>query len=403
MISVKETLQRIMLIIIALFVFLLFIDPLGAQLNVFVVKTKDLFADFFNVMIYISGDDPYFHPLNGPEQKPYFPLAYVIMSLFSGFEDYSSLSLQDCYQSTTAMISCVLFTLGSIALFFHSLSRIIKLDTAIIIIVCLSSIFLHTIERGNLIVISASMAFYFIAYKDNQNPYLRYLALIALCISVVLKGFPIVLGLFLLQEKRYKDIVFCMLVGAVLTFVPYLFFEHGFVNIPQHLYNVKMNGIMAEGLVLPRFGLTFIPNFIVNHIPHSLYVILFAIGKYFVWILSALSICFFFRESVLWKKVALLSFIIAFFPTSNWFYCGLFFFPFIIMFLQDNEGRKVDYLYAILICIFLNPLQIVLRSIPISWVFSNLAMLMLWIALLYESGKKFLILRKIDDKESDLR
>lgn len=71
----------------------------------------------FNVMIYISEDDPYFNTLNGTEQKPYFPLAYLIMSLFSGFEDYSKMTPHSCYSSTTAMISCLLFTFVSIAFF----------------------------------------------------------------------------------------------------------------------------------------------------------------------------------------------------------------------------------------------------------------------------------------------
>ena len=68
----------LMAILIGLFLYWLFHDDKGTQWNVFFRKTSDYFADYINVLRYSAWHDPYFNALNGPSEKGYFPLTYLI-------------------------------------------------------------------------------------------------------------------------------------------------------------------------------------------------------------------------------------------------------------------------------------------------------------------------------------
>lgn len=390
--NVNEIFFQVMVLLITVFFILLVSNPLGSQLNVFYAKTADLFADFFNLQIYIYDNDVYHNMYKGLEQKNYFPLAYVVLALFSGFEDYSRMTLDEVYSSHPAMISCVLFTLFSVLLFYHSLNKIVKLDGKMIFIISFSSIFLFTIERANLIMLAAAAAFYFIAYKDSDNRMLRYFALLSLCFSVVLKGYPVVLGLYLLLDKRYKDILSCIVITILLAFIPFLFFKHGFNNIPQFISNVQMNNHAYDEGIYPRFGLVVINKLFFSAL-HSYDTIFASIGyyisKYLVALLSLLSILLFFKERNPWKKLMIISIIIAYLPSNNGFYCGIYFFPSLILFLKDNKNTRKDFIYMLLYCLLLNPVQIVVRGMAISWMMSNLAMLAMWLLLIIDSLKSW--------------
>ena len=389
--SINDSFNILMILLIVVFLILLLYNPLGAQLNVFFARTADLFADFLNLQIYISDNDVYHNMYKGLSQKNYLPIAYMILALFSGFEQYSGKTLPDTYLSHPAIISCILFTLISVLLFFHSLSKLVKLDAKLIFIISFTSVFLFAIERCNLIMIAASMAFYYLAYKDSVYLKYRYFALTALCLSVVLKGYPIVLGLYLLQEKRFKDILFCIIITMLLTFLPFLFFKHGFDNIPQFLDNVMLNNQLMEKGTYPRFGL-FVFNyyfFAALHAYNTIYsVVGFYIAKSSVIILSIVSILLFFKENEPWKKLMLISVIIAFLPSNNGFYCGLYFFPSLLLFLKDSDNDVKDYVYMLLFCLVLNPLQIVIYGYTITWLLSNFAAFVMWIMIIIENLTK---------------
>ena len=68
----------LMAILIGLFLYWLFHDDQNTQWNVFFHKTGDYLADYTNVLRYSAGHDPYFNGLNGPSEKGYFPLTYLI-------------------------------------------------------------------------------------------------------------------------------------------------------------------------------------------------------------------------------------------------------------------------------------------------------------------------------------
>ena len=386
--NVRNLFVLVMSSLILCFIIGLLFDP-QSQLNVFFRKTENLFADFFNIMIWIADKDPYFNTYLSPGTKSYFPLSYLILMMFSGIENYSGLQLEDVYSSTTAIVSCMLFTLGSIFLYFHSLTRIVKCHTIELLIISLSSVFLFTIERGNLIMFTAALTFYFIAYKDSRNIWLRRFSLLALCVASVLKVYPVVLGIYLLKDKRYKDIFLCVILSLLLIFIPFLAFEHGFDNIPKFIENVAEASKGVELVASPRYGLhvfSIIGCSFFRCLDTNLFLILLYISKIVIWAMAGLSVFLFFFEKETWKQLLMITMLIAYLPQVNFFYCGIYFVPFIMLFLFENpRWNRTNILYALLMCVFLNPFQIVFHNVTISWMLSNLAMLALWVTILVEN------------------
>lgn len=376
----------VMSFLITCFIIGLLCDPLGSQLNVFFLKTDNLLADFYNIMIWIADKDPYYNTYGAAAAKSYFPLSYLILMIFSGFENYSGLCLKEVYSSTTATISCMIYTLGSIFLYFHSLTRIVKCNTYTLLIISLSSVFLFTIERGNLIMIAAAFSFYFLAYKDSNSFWLRRFSLFSLCVASVLKIYPVVLGLFLLKDKRYKDVVICVVLSLLLIFIPFVAFERGFNNIPKFIDNVIEAGVSSEFNESPRYGL-FVLSVIgcrfLGILDSSFFYVISILTKLMVWFFSGLSIFFFFYEKEFWKRLALITMLIVYLPQVNFFYCGIYFMPFILLFLSENpKWTHQNLIYMLLICIFLNPFQILFHGWTISWMLSNVAMMLFWLLLL---------------------
>ena len=72
--------------------------------------------------------------------------------------------------------------------------------------------------------------------------------------------------------------------------------------------------------------------------------------------------------------------------------------PMIILFLGKKECEKIDYWIAGLICLIMNPIQIVFEPITLTPIIANISGIILWIVLIVHSGnevwKKFPLLKK---------
>lgn len=380
----------IMGVLITLFLLGLIIFPLGNQLNVFFLKTNNLFADFFNVQIYIADWDPYHNTVNGLGEKCYMPFTYLILEIFNGFFNYSGANLSDCYGSSTAMMSCVLFMVVQLFLFYHSMNCLGTISSTLKFILLLSSVVLFSVERGNVIVLCAALICYFLAFKNSKEKWLRLFALLCLCVVSIIKIYPVLLGLYLLKDKRYKDIAICVCLSLVLAFVPFLFFKGQFGNITQIINNLSVfSESYSPYRIFPRFGLThiFAWGMVGLNVDKSVSDIILLIPKIFVFMAFLMSLGLFFYEKNSWKRMALLSLPLIMLPTNSAFYCGLYFIPVILFFLKNNEGRSLDFAYMLLFCVFLNPFQLpVIKGINISQFFANVALLLIWLLLLLETA-----------------
>lgn len=399
-ININTWFYGIMGVLITLFLFGLIISPLGNQLNVFFIKTNNLFADFFNVQIYIADWDPYHNTVNGLGEKCYLPFTYLFLELFNGFFHYSGASLSDCYSSSSALMSCFFFIIISLFLLYNSMDCFLAVPGLLKFILLFSSILLFSIERANIIILCAAFVFYYLAYKDSKDKRLRIFALLCLCLVSVIKIYPVIFGIYLFKERRYKDIMRCIIFSLFLIFVPFLFFRGQFDNISQMMDNssmfLKFYGPYSN---FPRFGLTHVVawGLIGFNVDRSLSDLILVIPKLMVALACIFSILLFFYERNTWKKIALLSIPLIMLPTNSGFYCGLYFLPVIVTFLYKNDGRRIDFVYMLFICLFLNPFQLSeMYGINISQFLSNIALLVMWAMLLVDCSINLINKRRIN-------
>ena len=367
---------------VLIFFILLIIQKGGYQLNI-VLNGVDLFADFYNILRYIAERNPYFNEINGVVEKNYFPIAYLILYPFSLFKNYSNMSLYEVQTDAISNLSLVIFISFEILLFFMYLNKMNKNDkysNLIIILMFFSSIVFFSIERANLAFLTSSFVVIFIIYYKSDNKIERLIGLIALGLASALKIYPVLLGFLLLHERRYKDILIGSLITLSLIFLPFLFFENGFNNIPQLIGNLKLWKINYNVTSGGRFGLSHL-FYVFTRNSSDIFVNMINLITYLL-ILISIVYSFFIEEY--WKKILLLTLITIQFPLTG-YYCGGNIFPAIILFLSKEDYRKVDIIYLILFSLYLMPLQIPYIS---NFIIGSIVSIILWFMILIEAITK---------------
>ncbi|WP_455497346.1 glycosyltransferase 87 family protein [Coprobacter sp.] len=376
-------------------IILLFADP-SHQLHVFFLKLDNFFADFYNTLIYIADKNPYYNELNGTCNKNYLPFSYMILYPFTFLTNYSSISLEDCWNSKIAVLSCFFFTLLSLFLLFHSLYLLCKkyqCPQIILFIIFFSSINLYTLERGNEIMISAACINYFIYLKDEKNR--KWYGIICLSIASVLKIFPAIFSLYYLYKKDYKSFFKYVIISFLLAFLPFLFFKNGFGNIVQLYENVKeQTAIYGMSFSIYRFGL--IPLFL--QIGKSLNIeaqsVMYEAGKYITYILGLLSIGLFFKTKSSFFRFGLLAMFCALVPQQAFVYNGIYIFPLLIMLLSANNklsSKQTHFIMFLFIWILL-PVQLNKFTPKIN----NIAMILMWISLIFMAIRQYIQDKKMN-------
>jgi hypothetical protein len=360
-------------------------DYKGEQANIFFQKTNNYMADFFNVAKYSADRNPYFsQPL---DEKGYLPLSYMIMYGFSRMADYQHLGAFEAGLSKISLATSSFFVFFSGAIFFLLLyiqksgTKIIKFCIAAMIL--LSAPFIRSFERGNLILLAVVLVMFFLMNYKSHNKIFRQLSFIALAIAIALKAYPALLGILLLYEKRWCDIAYLALYTLAFVFLPFLFIEGGFANIPQLFANIKLNSEHYSHLVESwRFGLRYI---IVFFTPSDSYNGIYDGFKIMTYILAVISLVVapFFKTK--WKKYALLLTLIIMVPDNSGCYSILYMIPFFIMFLNERAHDKRDIIFLILFILIFNPFQIEF----ITGYLPNLCLSIIWIWLIVEGVISF--------------
>ncbi|MEI0539276.1 glycosyltransferase family 87 protein [Brachyspira pulli] len=333
---------------ILLFIIFFIKDKGGRQLNI-VLRGWDLFADFYNILIYVSEKDMYFNPINGFEQKSYLPLTYIFIYMFSIVKNYINMTLYDIQIDPISNMSLIIFIFIGILLLILSLKKLYnkkEYNYIIPALLFMTSPIICTIERGNIILHAAAFTSIFLCLYKSEKKHEQIIALISLGIASALKIYPVLLGFLLLQEKRYKDIIIGALITLALVFLPFFFFnKHSFSeNFLQWISNVKL---FPEVYGI-RYGLTLTISKLGSGF--DLY------GKIIIFILFIISIIYSFVANEYWKKVLLLIIISIQTPTTG-YYAELFMYPVIILFLSKEKIYKIDYVFLILFILHLMPFQ----------------------------------------------
>lgn len=380
----------VMSALIVAFMVNLVMDPTGAQTNAF-FRLGAPFSDFFICLIIGAEKDPYFCSAINTADLNYLPLTYLLLYPFACLDDFSESAVWN--SSAVGMISCMIFIIISSAIFYFSLYKLGKSTKTTLLILPLlffSTTSLFAMERANVVLLSSGLIAAFLFLYNSPRKEERGLALVCLSVAAVLKIFPVLFGLLLLFDKRYKAIGFCVVLGLALTFLPFLFSHHGFFeNIEKYVSNLQSSAVFYSGAMGSHFGL---PS-LIKHAAFTQHInlpdILLTAATYLQLLLVAISIICCFLSKNTWLKISLLTAIVISVPNSSMAYCGMYFFPSIVLFFNKQVYTKKDFLYVFLFCLFLNPFQICINSgWSINYTLSNIAILSIWGLLLIDILKE---------------
>lgn len=392
----------IMFLLIGLFLFCLVFPPslsiISSQKTVLFAEGKNWFADFFNVLRYISDDDGYyFSKINEFDGHSGFPLSIAILYPFTQLIDYREMSLEGCYMSKTAVFSCVAYLTVMVSLFWDSLNRLcdkFRVRKFNLLIFLFSSVFIFSLERANFVFLSATLISYFLVYYDSQSLRLRSFALICLCIAATLKGYPVFFGLLLLKEKRYKDILFCVVFTLIIVFVPFVFMERGFENLSKMIQNTGVNSASYIHNYNYMFGLhKFVYlGTLAAHLPDSSIDLVIKITRIIELLLGFLTFIFVLLDNRIHRQLLLIACTVLLMPINSGFYCALYMFPVILVFFSNREVERADWILMLLLCLVINPFQIILPYKQVQFymtpMLSNAAIISIWFLLLLSSVSK---------------
>jgi hypothetical protein len=385
--------------------------PYGIQRAIFFNNLNDFFADFFNLLHDISGQEIY-----SRHQGSYFPFSYLILYPFSLLDNFNDMNLEQMWGSKIGLISVFLFAFFSNILLFLSLERLRRkysLPIYALIGLFLSNIFFYTIERGNLITLSSTGVCFYLCYFDSNNKKERIFAVVALAISVTLKIYPAIYGLLYFQKRQFKEIFLCILTTIGLIFLPFLFFKGGFSNIPLLFLNMKsITGAYEPDVILssyknflyyilPRFSLQHIVyllsenfiNFFNKNDTNNFSSVIAEVSFLFVCFISLISVIYAILITNILKKITLLTLVLLFFPVPSYLYCGLYIFPIIIIYFSEfnNNPLKYNIFFLITIIVVLNPFQIghlfnfhtEKYLFSVNYILSNIFLFILWQMLVF--------------------
>ena len=350
---------------------------------------NDFFMDFFNVLKYISGRDPYHNDYRILAEKAYPPLCYLLLYPFSMLWNYAGNVPKDARSDQLGLMSVVVFLVVCSVVLFLLLFKMKKgTDTARFFtaaaLLC-SGVMIFSLERANSIFIAAPCVVFFLLCRDSPRRAVRELALVALAVAAAIKIYPAVLGVLLLYEKRWREALRLAVYGLAAFFLPFFFFTGGLANLPQLLSNVRANTsyYLMRGIVY-RFGFVPVGILLGGGRPAATVISMLS------YLPALLAVATAWRLDRGWKTVMLLTCALMATPANSAFYCGLYLFPAAVMFLNDRAHRRGDWFYLLALVVIFNPFQIEIGNVSWTTAAANFALLAVYLWLLAQASHAFL-------------
>lgn len=366
-------------VFIVLFLYGLFNDEKGTQLNIFFHRTNDFLADYINVERYSAYKNPYFDPLNGMAEKGYLPICYLLFYYLGRpvkFGEVMQEKMDPGYWNLNlAIASYVMFLMT--AVMFIQLFRM-KKGSALwkylsVLVLSFSGVAIFSYERGNMIYIAVIGVIFFIQCYRSENKALREASFIALAVAAAFKGYPALLGVLLLMEKRWFESARLLAYGLIVGLGPFKLVEGGFrYNLSQWMDNVSANSERYRYMSNPRFGYLYFLSQMKGGDTRDFWD---GVLKIVFYVLIFIGIVAVTQQKIQWKKMGMLMSAIILLPVNSAFYCGLYLFPVVILFLDEEERNWLDLLYLLALAVILNPFQwFTKKGYNISLAASNIAM-----------------------------
>ena len=212
--------------------------------DIFFIRTSDLFMDFFNSVRDASQGERVY-TVRHVIYPPMANLLYLIFSRFlpSSYNDTGWSRRDNWVEYTEAILLITLITVVCALLLFFLVYEKLNATKGVKFLFALFAVLsvptLYTIERGNIIFFSLiALMVYAFTYSSESKLY-REIGLIALAFAFSIKLYPVVFGYFLLIDKRYKDAMRCVIYGLLMLIIPSFFFGgfNCFVYIAQNIFS----------------------------------------------------------------------------------------------------------------------------------------------------------------------
>jgi len=317
------------------------------QWKVFFKDFSDFQADFVNVVGYSGQRDPYnCLYYTGLFEKAYPPLAYVLMYLVSRLVNMDEYYSNNCFlnmwmEPRILMVIITSTAVGLIAL-FESVRKTLNgsyiMKLCVSAAVLLSAPVMFTIERGNSVLLVASLLMIYVFNYDSKNKISKEIALLCLAVAASLKVSPALFGVLLIYKKDWKAVARAVVYGVVLFFGPFLLLKGGFANVPLMLENIRLNNefysnksCFTLARVLVQYGME--PT-------DRLYMVAGIINK-LICIIMVICASKFRRKS---DVIMVLCVVMIVFPEHAGYYNLLFTIPAIVMLLNEQSRRAYDLL-----------------------------------------------------------
>ncbi len=345
----------------------------------------DRYKDFFAINKDISNWDPYYNWLTN-----YPPLILVLAYPFACCADYSGYdiyTLQNAINDSAARTSLWVLVgiyVGIVAvtvIIFGTKSSLkmrktaskyepiglsIVFSVAMAVVMVLSAPSLFMIDRGNYLMISVIFLLLWAVFEDSgrETPAAVFLGL---CAAV--KIYPVLIILFYLLVKKYKQFFIAVAVAAVTTIVPFLTFKHDIISNAKGFigglvsFSASNQQIVEMNYGYFNVGLTGLISYLIYYTPIG--SIVFALGRRKLWfgigaLLVIICMLLLRKEKALWKRVYILTVLMIYLTPNSYLYNSSYLIaPVVVMLLsQDDENNKFvksDVVYALVSALLLVP------------------------------------------------
>lgn len=198
-------------------------------------ETHGLFPDFYESLRDARSREPY------NTQAIYPAIVYAFLYLVSrmipgDYNDWHSVAT-----SQLGVVMAIVIFMIATALIWLYISKTLELNNIssmlFLLVFLMSPAYIFMIERGNLVIFSLLFLMVYLYYYDSEQAVLREISLISLALAFSFKLYPVVFGLLLLKDKRFKEAIRTAIYGSVFFVVPFVFMG-GLSGIGKMIENI---------------------------------------------------------------------------------------------------------------------------------------------------------------------
>lgn len=324
---------------------------------VFVNDSGDTFMDYFN-----SISNAKFNPYTDAYSN--YPalacLLYKVLFRVTPLElrEADSFILRNVQAPLIIFILYNFFIIWFVELIIRKRAALDERNGILLSLVILPSApFMFTIERGNLILLSFALSFFFVAFYDSESKVLRELSYCSLAVAAAIKIYPALLGMLLVKRKKIKESIRLLVYGITFFIIP--FFYYGGIKALKIMlsalrYTSNLTEELGYGVNVSLYNICQTFSEILNLGISNWHISIISLAVF-----SLLVITFFVTQEK-WLEFLSLVLIIILLPKTNYYYVMIFLIiPFVEFVKEWHNGnlrqRIYDIAFAVIYLIILVP------------------------------------------------